>query len=80
MSLLKQIVQKSPRDFGYRFSNGTLERLREHLATETGILLNPRYLSQLMAKEQIVYRRPKHVMGHLRNPKDYEQKKALWEF
>lgn len=80
VSLLKEIVQKSPRDFGYRFSNWTLARLREHLGCQTGILLNPRYLSQLMAKERIVYRRPKHVMGHLQNPKDYNEKKAFLEF
>jgi len=80
VSLLKEAVQKSPRDFGYPFSSWTLERLREHLGHKTGTLLNPCYLSQLMAREGIVYRRPKHVMAHLRNPKDYNEKKAVLEF
>lgn len=80
VSLLKEVVQKSPRDFGYPFSSWTLDRLREHLGRQTGVLLNPRYLSQLMAREGIVYRRPKHVMAHLRNPKDYNEKKAVLEF
>jgi len=80
VSLLKEAVQKSPRDFGYPFSSWALERLREHLGHKTGVLLNPLYLSQLMAREGIVYLRPKHVMAHLRNPKDYNEKKALLEF
>jgi transposase len=78
--LLKEAVQKSPRDFGYPFSCWTLERLREHLGGRTGTVLNPCYLSQLMAREGIVYRRPKHVMAHLRNARDYNEKKALLEF
>jgi len=80
VSLLKQAVQKSPRDFGYSFSCWTLNRLREHLGRKTGVLLNPCYLSQLMARQDIVYRHPKHVMAHLRNPKDYNEKKAVLEF
>lgn len=80
VSLLKEAVQKSPRDFGYPFSSWTLKRLREHLGHKTGTLLNPCYLSQLMAREGIVYRRPKHVMAHLRNAKDYNEKKAVLEF
>ena len=78
--LLKGAVQKSPRDFGYPFSSWTLQRLREHLGHKTGTLLNPCYLSQLMAREGIVYRRPKHVMAHLQNPRDYNEKKAILEF
>jgi transposase len=78
--LLKEAVQKSPRDFGYPFSSWTLDRLREYLGQKTATLLNPRYLSQLMARQGIVYRRPKHVMAHLRNAKDYNEKKAILEF
>lgn len=80
ITLLKEAIQKSPRDFGYPFSSWTLERLREHLGRQAGTLLNPRYLSQLMARHGIVYRRPKHLMAHLRDPKDYNEKKAILEF
>ena len=80
VSLLKDAEQKSPRDFGYPFSSWTLNRLREHLGCETGTLLNPCYLFQLMAREGIVYRRPKHVMAHLRNTRDYNEKKAVLYF
>ena len=78
--LLKEAVQKSPRDFGYPFSSWTLDRLREHLGRQAGTLLNPRYLSQLMARHGIAYRRPKHLMAHLRDPKDYNEKKVILEF
>jgi len=44
------------------------------------VLLNPRYLSQLMARHDIVYRRPKHVMAHLRDQADYDEKQAVLEF
>jgi hypothetical protein len=57
-----------------------MDRLREHLGRQAGTLLNPRYLSQLMAREGIVYRRLKHLMAHLRDPKDYNEKKAILEF
>lgn len=80
VALLKEAVQTTPRDLGYPFSSWTLERLREHLGRETGVLLNPRYLSQLMARHDIVYRRPKHVMAHLRDQADYDEKKAVLEF
>jgi len=80
VALLKEAVQTTPRDLGYPFSSWTLERLREYLGHETGVLLNPRYLSQLMARHNIVYRRPKHVMGHLRDQADYDEKKAILEF
>jgi transposase len=80
VTLLKQTVQTNPRDVGYPFSCWTLERLREHLARRTRILLSAAYLSRLMADHDIVYRRPKHGMGHLRDPQEYDEKKAILEF
>lgn len=80
VEMLKGLVLKSPRDLGYPFSSWTLDRLREHLAKVTGVILNPLYLSRLMGKHGIVYRRPKHVMAHLRNPQDYNEKKAVLDF
>jgi transposase len=80
LALLKQAVQTTPRDLGYPFSCWTLERLREYLAQKTHILLHPNYLSTLMANNGIVYRRPKHSMVHLRDPQEYNEKKAFLEF
>jgi len=80
IKLLKEAVTTSPRDLGYAFSSRTLPRLREHLFRKTSVLLNPDYLSRLMAKHGIVYRRPRHVMGHLRDQAEYDEKKAFPAF
>jgi len=80
VALLKEAVQVNPRDLGYPFSCWTLERLREHLARQTHIILSPPHLSRLMAENKIVYRRPKHGMEHLRDPQEYDEKKAFLEF
>jgi transposase len=80
VELLQRLVMKSPRELGYPFSSWTLDRLREHLTRVTGVILHPLYLSRLMGRHGIVYRRPKHVMSHLRDPKDYGEKKAILEF
>ena len=78
--LLKQAVSVNPRNVGYSFSCWTLDRLREHLARKTRIILSVPHLSRLMADHHIVYRRPKHGMTHLRDPREYHEKKALLEF
>ena len=80
VALLKEAVQANPRDLGYPFSCWTLERLREHLARKTHIVLSSPHLSRLIAENKIVYRRPKHGMEHLRNPQEYDEKKAFLEF
>ena len=80
MKLLKQAVATSPQDMGYVFSSWSLSRLREHLFAKTSVLLSPGYLSRLMAKHGIVYRRPRHVMGHLRDQAEYDEKKAFLDF
>ena len=78
--LLTEAVRSSPRDLGYPFTCWSLPRLREHLLRKTGVLLSPGYLSRLMKKHGIVYRRPRHVMAHLRDQADYDEKKALLDF
>jgi transposase len=80
VALLKEAVQKSPRDLGYVFNAWTLDRLREHLALKTRIILSNARLSTLMRENRIVYRRPKHGMSHLRDPKEYNEKKAFLAF
>jgi hypothetical protein len=80
VTLLKEAVQASPHDMGYPFGMWTLDRLREHLARRTRVILSPAYLSHLMHEHDIVYRRPKHGMSHLRDPQEYNEKKAFLEF
>ena len=80
VELLKRAVQSDPREMGYVFGCWTLERLREHLALKTRIIISPAHLARLMAENKIVYRRPKHGMSHLRDPQEYDEKKAFLEF
>jgi len=80
VALMKQAVQQSPRDLGYTFNAWTLERLGEHLARQTHVILSSARLSCLMRDHGIVYRRPKHGMSHLRDPQEYSEKKAFLEF
>lgn len=80
VTLLKEAVPQNPRDLGYPFNAWTLDRLREHLARRTRVLLSPAHLAHLMRAHGIVYRRPKHGMSHLRNPQEYNEKKAFLEF
>lgn len=80
VALLKEAVQVNPRDLGYPFSCWTLDRLREHLARKTRIILSVPHLSRLLGAHNIVYRRPKHGMTHLRDPQEYNEKKAFLEF
>jgi transposase len=80
IACLKKAVAVSPRKLGYAFGSWTLERLREHLARTCDVILNSDYLSRLMARHDIVYRRPRHVMGHLRNGAEYDEKKEVLAF
>lgn len=80
VALLKGAVQADPHALGYPFGCWTLDRLREHLARKTRVMLSPAHLSRLMAEHHIVYRRPKHGMTHLRDPKEYDEKKAFLAF
>jgi transposase len=80
VALLKDAVQQSPRNLGYVFNAWTLDRLREHLALKTRVILSNARLSALMRENRIVYRRPKHGMSHLRDPQEYDEKKAILAF
>lgn len=80
VSCLKEAVRTSPVELGYAFASWTLSRLREHLGRECGVVLHPGYLSRLMAKHGIVYRRPRHVMAHLRDEREYDEKKVFLDF
>ena len=80
VALLKEAVQSDPHALGYPFGCWTLDRLREHLARRTRVMLSPAHLSRLMAENRVVYRRPKHGMTHLRDPNEYDEKKAFLAF
>ena len=62
-----EVVEKEPAELGYNFTLWTIDRLRLHLAKETGIELSePRFRALLKAKGYR-YRRPKYDLGHLQD-------------
>jgi len=77
---LKEAVATPPAESGYPFSSWTTGRLREHLARKCRVVLHPDYLARLMARHGIVYRRPRHIMDHLRDQEEYDEKKEIVEF
>jgi transposase len=48
LTRLQELVDRSPRDFGYAFSRWTGNWLSQHLAKELGIEVSDRYINQLL--------------------------------
>jgi transposase len=65
--IVAEVIEKEPEELGYAFTVWTIDRLRAHLAKETGIALSePRFRALLKAKGYR-YRRPKYDLGHLQD-------------
>jgi transposase len=58
--VIEKALATNPTTLGYTFTIWTLERLRDHAQSETGIRVNANYLSEQMKKQGYVYRRPRH--------------------
>ena len=56
---LDEALEREPAAYGYAFAIWTLDRLRDHLETHTGIRLSRGRFRILMQKRGYVYRRPK---------------------
>jgi putative transposase len=67
VALLEQVVEQDPQELGYNFTIWTLERLRLHLARETGIRLGITQFRALLLENDFVYRRPKHDLKQLQD-------------
>jgi transposase len=70
---VERSIDTDPRDLGYAFSVWTINKLRKHLAKQTGILLSYTRFRTLLSKHDYVYRQPKH---DLRDLQDDEAKAA----
>jgi transposase len=68
LQALAQTLECEPSDLGYDFAIWTVERLRDHLAQQTGVHLSVGYLRRLMRDHGYVYRRPKHDLTNLQDP------------
>lgn len=62
-----EVVEKEPQALGYNFTVWTIDRLRLHMAKETGIELSEARFRALLKAEGYRYRRPKHDFGHLQD-------------
>ena len=61
---LASAIEQEPSALGYTFAIWTVERLRDHLAQLTGVMLSVAYLNTLIRQQGYVYRRPKHDLTH----------------
>lgn len=77
---LVQTVKTPPRNLGYSFASWSAGRLRDHMAKETAIRVSEGHLRQLLKKNGIVFRKPKHDLKAKQDPALYNQKKELLEF
>ena len=68
IALVEEVVEQEPAALGYHFAVWTTDRLRTHLAQETGIALSEAAFRALLKKQGYRYRRPKHDLGHLQDP------------
>ena len=64
---LEQALQSDPSELGYDFTIWTISRLLAHLQKVTQILLSDDTLRTLLARQEYVYRRPKHDLRHLQD-------------
>ncbi len=77
LAALSAAVEQDPGDLGYPFAIWTAERLRDHLAKETGVEVHARYLNRILKREGYVYRRPKHDLTDLQDPDARQQAEEL---
>jgi transposase len=70
--LLEEVLSKEPQEYGYDFNLWTVERLRQHLHTATGIEISANRFRALLKRQGYRYRRPKHDLAHLQDPKAKE--------
>jgi transposase len=70
LEALAEALEASPRQLGLGFDVWTSERLCSYLARTTGIGIAPGWLRALLAQQRFACARPKHTLGHLRDPEE----------
>src|SRR3990172_6207939 len=75
--LLGEVIEKEPGELAYGFTVWTIDRLRAHLAKETGIDLSESRFRALLKREGYRYRRPKYDLSHLQDKDAQEQADEL---
>lgn len=62
---LSAVMESDPATLGYGFTIWTVERLRAHMAKETGIQMSDETFRTVLRQNRDVYRRPKHDLKPL---------------
>ena len=70
LGALKEALETPPRQLGLGFDVWTSERLGAYLARTTGVRIAPGWLRVLLGRMRFACGRPKHVLGHLRDPEE----------
>jgi len=76
VELLEEVTEQDPQELGYGFTIWTADRLRQHMQSETGILLSQTQFRILLKENGFVYRRPKHDLTDLQDPQAREAAEA----
>jgi transposase len=79
IAALEAAVAQEPAHYGYTFAIWTRERLRDHLAQETGIHIHINWMGELLKQHGYVLRRPKHDLRHRQDPVARDQAQATLE-
>jgi hypothetical protein len=61
---LKELVSRSPRDYGYPFQRWTAQWLKRHLAQETGVEISDRHINRLLKQMGLSTRSQSPSSGH----------------
>ena len=64
---LEEVIEKDPQELGYASTIWTGDRLRLHMQSNTGKLLEPTQFRALLKENDFVYRRPKHDLTDLQD-------------
>ena len=79
VELLEETIEKDPQELGYTFTIWTADRLRLHMQAQTGKLLGATQFRALLKENGFVYRRPKHDLTDLQDPRAREAAEAWLE-
>jgi transposase len=68
LRVLEETLESKPRELGLGFDVWTSPRLCAYLEERTEVKIAPGWLRALLARRRFACGRPKHTLGHLRDP------------
>jgi transposase len=76
---VEAVLESDPQALGYAFTVWNATRLLAYLKQEKGFTMHENTLRNLLAKNDYVYRRPKHDLSNLQNKTAKAQAEAILE-